>query len=318
MKHTRPGLVFTGILLPTPLVLLVVSICVLPLQATAASGSPGETPSMEQLLERADKAIGQPRQYSYVLKKRDRLTPKDELSEEETLFVKFRKPYEIYLKTTDGPNKGREVLYAKGRYGDKILGHEPWMRWPLSSVSVNPVGVQAMKYTHRPITEAEIGFCVRVLKESMAKDTLLRRTEPGYEPMRVEGPKEVVDNGVPLYYFKVMPPERWLSYTATDQDETLFDVADKMGVLVNCLIYYNDGVDHIKDFSPGTELRAPTYCGKVGEFWLYRDTFLLHRQRITDWYGNIYEDYTHTDIKVDKDASLSDKDFDKKNKEYNF
>jgi len=289
-----------------------------PVLSFLAGLSEAAPPSMEELLGKTVKAIDDSRQYTYVLKKQDRLLPGDALSPQGTLQVKFRKQNDIYLKTVDGPHKGREVLFSPEQTRGKILGHEPWMRWPLKSVSVDPMGAQAMKYTHRPITEAEIGFCIKVLRQSMEKDRRLRKTDPDYRAMKVQGPEEVVDRGVPLYYFRVMPPELWHTYTVVEGDETLFDIAEKLGVQVNCLIYYNPGVEHIKDISPGERLRAPYYCGKVGEFWVYRDNFFLYRQRITDWYGNIYEDYYHLDVKIDGDAGLSDNDFDRNNSDYKF
>jgi len=284
----------------------------------AAGPARAGPPSLEALIGKAVEAIDEATQYTYTLKKRDRLLPGDDLGPEEVLEIQFRKPEEIYLKTVAGPNKGREVLFSPERTGDRIVGHEPWMRWPLRSVSVDPLGVQAMKYTHRPITEAEVGFCIRVLRDSMAKDRRLRAEDPGYEPIRVEGPEAVVEDGIPLYRFRVSPPELWHSYTAVAEDRTLFDIAARLGVQVNCLIYYNDGVDHIRDFSPGDVLRSPYYCGKHGEFWLYRDNVFLYRQLITDWFGNTYEDYTHLDIRIDEDAALTDRDFERDNRDYRF
>jgi len=292
------------------------------LAAWLAGGRAGEAragpPSLEELIGKAVKAIDDASQYTYVLKQRDRLLPGDEFGPEATLEVKFRRPNDIYLKTVAGPDKGRQVLYSPETTQGKILGHEPWMRWPLRSVSVDPLGSQAMKYTHRPITEAEVGFCIRVLQQSMEKDQRLRREDPAYVPMKAQGPEEVVENGIPLYRFKVVPPEMWHSYTAAPDDKTLFDIARKLGVQVNCLIYYNPEVDDITDFSPGDRLRAPYYCGSAGEFWLYRDTFFLYRQRITDWYGNLYEDYRHLDVRLGEDAGLTDRDFDPENKDYAF
>ena len=285
---------------------------------SAAGPAQAGPPSLEALIGKAVQAIDEATQYTYTLKKRDRLVPGADLGPEEVLEIKFRKPDEIYLRTVAGPNKGREVLFSPARTGGRILGHEPWMRWPLRSVSVDPLGVQAMKYTHRPITEAEVGFCIRVLRDSMAKDRRLRAGDPDYTPIRVEGPEEVVEDGIPLYRFRVSPPELWHSYTAVPEDRTLFDIAGKLGVQVNCLIYYNDGVEHIRDFSPGDVLRSPYYCGKHGEFWLHRDNFFLYRQLITDWFGNTYEDYYHLDIRIDDAAGLTDLDFERTNRRYKF
>ncbi len=300
--------------LSIPAVLAILAMLLPPVAATAEDSSL----SMETLLKNAVQAIDNARQYTYILKKRDRLAPGDDLSPEETLEVKFRKPDEMYLKTIGGPHKGRQVLFSPKRTGGKILGHEPWMRWPLRSVSVDPMGAQAMKYTHRPITEAEIGFCIRVLDKSVEKDRRLRAKDPDTRPMQVLGPEVVVENGIPLYRFSVKPPEMWYTYRVVEEDRTLFDIAEKLGVQVNCLIYYNPGVEHIRDFFPGMELRSPYYCGSMGEFWFYRDSFFLYRQRITDWYGEIYEDYYHLDVKIDGEAVLDDGDFEKGNKEYKF
>ncbi len=47
-----------------------------------------------------------------------------ERSPEETIQFKFRKPFAVYMKWTRDPNKGREVLFVKGKNDNKIIAHE--------------------------------------------------------------------------------------------------------------------------------------------------------------------------------------------------
>jgi len=39
----------------------------------------------------------------------------------ETIFIKFRKPYQLYMKWVEEPHKGREIIYVAGKNGDCFL-----------------------------------------------------------------------------------------------------------------------------------------------------------------------------------------------------
>lgn len=84
---------------------------------------------------------------------------------EEEIFMKFRKPHDIYMRWTGKVDHGQEVLYAGERYGGKIIAHKGGLLLSRITVSLDPNGGRAMKKNLRPITCAGIGFLVNSLLE---------------------------------------------------------------------------------------------------------------------------------------------------------
>ena len=256
--------------------------------------------------------------YSYIIVKRDRLLPNKPLLPQDKILFKFRLPYSIYLKYLAGKSKNREVLFCSGRYKGKLLGHEPWMKWPMRSVAVDPMGKNAMKYAHRPITEAELHHIPRVVSREIVKNRERHEKRSSHPLIFIEGPLEQRNNKLDLYYVKIEPPDVRHEYKVILEDENLFGIARKIDVPVGSLIYYNPHVDNIRDIMAGEKLTAPYYIGKKIELWFHKDSFLIYRYKIYDFFGKVYEDYIYTDIKLGKESGLTNYDFDKKNKSYHF
>jgi len=84
---------------------------------------------------------------------------------QEIIFLKFRKPFSVYMRWLEGPHEGREVLYVRDKNKGKIIGHEGGF-FGFITLSLNPKGRRAMKGNRYPITEAGLGKVItRVLKD---------------------------------------------------------------------------------------------------------------------------------------------------------
>lgn len=99
----------------------------------------------------------------------------------ESIFMKFGKPFNVYMGWRMAPHKGREILYARGKYNGKLIGHEGGF-FSFITLSLDPRGGRAMRGNRYPITEAGIGKIIaRVLKdvERGNQEGVLRLTDGG-------------------------------------------------------------------------------------------------------------------------------------------
>ena len=94
--------------------------------------------------------------YSCIFIKQERLDEK--LKEPETILFKFQKPFRIYMKWIEEPNKGRELLFVPGKYDDKIKVHIGGiLNLILPSITIEPDNPLVLSHTRHPITNAGMG-----------------------------------------------------------------------------------------------------------------------------------------------------------------
>ncbi len=126
---------------------------------------PAQSPphTARQLLQQAASRYAGMDSYITRLVRREFL--KGSSQPEEILLFKFRKnPWSVHFKWLGDTAKGREVVYVKGRYDDKIhtklaAGDAPLM--PAGArIAVAPNSILARSASRHPITNAGIGHCI--------------------------------------------------------------------------------------------------------------------------------------------------------------
>jgi outer membrane lipoprotein-sorting protein len=84
------------------------------------------------------------------------------LGQEHWIELKFRKPFQVYMRWITGPHEGRQALYPAG-----IDGNELWVRVRTLvgavTVSLDPHGPRARKGSRHPITDVGIGRLMELL-----------------------------------------------------------------------------------------------------------------------------------------------------------
>jgi len=92
--------------------------------ATEVVATPAEVPGAVTpagLLMAMEAAYRGVRDYTATLMKQERV--KGKLLPRETIAVKFRRPYAIYMKWTGAVKAGQEVIYVRGRNDGKLSAH---------------------------------------------------------------------------------------------------------------------------------------------------------------------------------------------------
>lgn len=132
--------------------------------AVKPPGAPGAvTPA--QLLGAMEAAYRGVRDYTATLMKQERV--KGKLLPRETIAVKFRRPYAIYMKWTGAVKAGQEVIYVRGRNDGKLTAHQG--KFPDVTVALKPTSALAMAGNRHPITEASLGEVLALMLRDLKR-----------------------------------------------------------------------------------------------------------------------------------------------------
>lgn len=134
---------------------------------TEGAGATG-APDLISFLEEARDGFKGVRDYTAMFHKQQRV--RGDLHDEELMAVKFRKPFQVYMKWVGAEDHGREVLYVRGKHNNKIVARAAGMLGFFSpTVSIHPLSRIAMTGNLRPITESGMVNTIRLLLEVCEK-----------------------------------------------------------------------------------------------------------------------------------------------------
>lgn len=133
-----------------------------------------------ELLEKMERSYAFVNDYTASFWKRERM--QDKWRPEETVFLKFQKPFKFYMRWLQGSHEGREAVYVQGLNGNKVFVHEPHGLARFVTALLDPAGTRVLKESRFPFTDIGIGRII----ERIGKD--VRRGQ-------VEGSLRLVDHG---------------------------------------------------------------------------------------------------------------------------
>ncbi|MDX9703807.1 MAG: DUF1571 domain-containing protein [Candidatus Auribacterota bacterium] len=97
--------------------------------------------------------------YSARFTRRERV--KGQMQKPEEFFIKFRKPFDLYMKWISGPNKGWELIYARGKYNNQVVVHVTGLaNLFLPTLQLDPAGALAMMNNRHSILEFGLGHVI--------------------------------------------------------------------------------------------------------------------------------------------------------------
>ncbi|MBZ5653605.1 MAG: DUF1571 domain-containing protein [Acidobacteriia bacterium] len=153
------------------------------LAAMAARVAASDSSSPEQWLTEAEAAYGNVTSYTAIFHKQQRVAGK--LLPEETILIKYKKPFSLYMRWVRAPYKGSELLYVEGWNGNRIRAHRGGIMRFLTR-NLDPRDPALMVDNLRPVTSTGIGF----LLETVAIN--IRKAIDASELMFSEGAEEMV------------------------------------------------------------------------------------------------------------------------------
>ncbi|MBF0480665.1 MAG: DUF1571 domain-containing protein [Desulfovibrionaceae bacterium] len=135
------------------------------LLAAASSASPGAADQQQKLnalLGEMESSYATLNDYTAIFRKRQRIG-KSEIYDER-MYVKFQKPFKVYLKWLD---ELREALYVAGEYDNKVLVHYKGL-FGMTTSFFNPENALVMHNNRHPITKIGFGFIFGIMKNDFA------------------------------------------------------------------------------------------------------------------------------------------------------
>ena len=111
----------------------------------------------ESILEKADS-------YTAIFHRQERIRGK--LNKEETIFIKFKNPFKIYMKWIKEPFNGREVLYNFGWNKNRIKFHEGGVMGMIN-LNLDPFSSMGMNGNRHPITHSGLQYLVKSIEKDL-------------------------------------------------------------------------------------------------------------------------------------------------------
>jgi outer membrane lipoprotein-sorting protein len=121
---------------------------------------------LEDWLRQAEVLLDRTESYTAVFHKQERV--KGWLKTKETVYLKFKKPFKVYMKWIEDPGKGREILYIDGWNDNRILLREPGFMGVVI-MNLRPQGAIAMKGSRHPITEVGLEHLVKMFGDNLRR-----------------------------------------------------------------------------------------------------------------------------------------------------
>lgn len=131
----------------------------------ASSGNAQESFDPETWLRRAEQRLSRVESYVAVFHKQERIN--GNLTKEETVLFKFKKPFKAYMKWIKEPYYGRESLYVEGCNNNLIKVHECGFLG--LELDLDPRGSLVMKGSRHPITDSGIENVVNLIGRELRK-----------------------------------------------------------------------------------------------------------------------------------------------------
>jgi hypothetical protein len=145
-----------------------------------AFASAGDAPvDLDQILRQSEQVLARVDNYTAILHKQERVMGK--LLPAETVALKFKKPFRVYMKWVVEPHKGREALFVQGTNENRLKGHAGGLLGVVT-LNLDPNGALAMKGNRHPITDTGL-------------ETLVAKLATNVRLGRANGELEVLDRG---------------------------------------------------------------------------------------------------------------------------
>lgn len=188
-------------------------------QAPVAAAQTSDAAALRQHVYAMEQAYANVQDYTATFYKQERV--KGRLLPVETMQLKFRKPFSVYLRWTAGAFAGREVVYVRGWNEDKIRAHQG--SFPDVTVNLRPDASLAMRGNRHPITQLGFGEVIKL----MVRDARLSEVRPQDGVQYVDHGETTVYGARSRCIEAIAPVRNYSPYYAT-RAKICFNVKTKM------------------------------------------------------------------------------------------
>ena len=155
----------------------------------AGAASPDEA---LRLLELAEERYAEVQDYTAILLARERVA--GTLTSQHAIFLKFGRPFSVYMRWLNGPFQGREGLFVEGAWDDRFLVQEKRGIARFVTAAMSPHSLRVFQFGRHPVTEVGIGHLLQILGQNArraARNGVLAVTDRGVRDVAGRPAREV-------------------------------------------------------------------------------------------------------------------------------
>jgi outer membrane lipoprotein-sorting protein len=214
-------------------------------------------------------------------------------------------PVKLYMKEIV-PNKGLEILYARGANNDKAIVNPNGFPW--ININLDPKDDLMRKNQHHTILESGFNYLINVLEYTCIR-------------YKTEIETLIVNNGIINYGGKECyslsmnnPHFRYLDYELQENESTT-DVARRFKISEHMVLELNKSIKNHGETGKRQTIKIPSdYCSKI-ILVVDKEAFLPLKMEIYDDQG-LYEKYEFSELKVN--TKISTEEFSQGYADYGF
>jgi hypothetical protein len=120
-------------------------------------------------VDRAESVLATIDGYSLIFHKQEMLA--NVMQPEESMELKFMKPFSVYLKWINAKGKGGEAIYVRGWNKDRVRVH-PGGVWGMFNFNLEPLNKRIMKQNRHPITWVGLDTIVGMISDNVHRGML--------------------------------------------------------------------------------------------------------------------------------------------------
>jgi len=117
-------------------------------------------------ITKADAILASTDSYTSIFHKRELIHGR--LAPEEVAFMKFKKPFKVYMKWTGKERRGTEAIYVEGWNGGHLKAHEGGIL-NIINFNLDPRGSLAMRGNRHPITDSGLEHLMTLIGENVRR-----------------------------------------------------------------------------------------------------------------------------------------------------
>jgi outer membrane lipoprotein-sorting protein len=131
-----------------------------------ATGRAQEQPDPETWFQDAEAAYANVTNYTAIFHKQQLVDGK--LHDEDSIFIKFRKPFSLYMRWISAPDKGCELLFVEGWNENRARVHKGGF-FRFITRNLEPKSPRLMVGNLHPLTDTGLGHLVLTVVENVRK-----------------------------------------------------------------------------------------------------------------------------------------------------
>ncbi|MFT7035085.1 MAG: outer membrane lipoprotein-sorting protein [Cyclobacteriaceae bacterium] len=214
-------------------------------------------------------------------------------------------PVKLYMKEIV-PNKGLEILYARGVNNDKAIVNPNGFPW--ININLDPKDDLMRKNQHHTILESGFHYLINVLEYTCIR-------------YKAEIETMIINNGIVNYggkeCYSLSMNNLHFSYLDYElqENESTVDVAQRFKISEHMVLELNKSIKNYGEAGKRQTIKIPSdYCSKI-ILVVDKEAFLPLKMEIYDDQG-LYEKYEFSELKVN--TKISAEEFSQDYAEYGF